>query len=143
MELNREQIIKALECCAYGGDATKTQVEVCLPCPYFNEGNCTDILKENALSLIKELTEENERLRGCVKSKEEVEAIMRATYEPLVKEILKEQIDKAIADTLSELKNRLTREIGTYLGISIIRVEDMFNLIDKIAKEMIGGETIE
>jgi hypothetical protein len=62
--LDREQIIKALECCTYGGDATKTQVEVCLPCPYFNEGNCTDILKENALSLIKQLTEENERLRA-------------------------------------------------------------------------------
>ena len=53
MELNAEQIKKALECCAYGGDITKIQVEVCLSCPYFNEGNCTDVLKENALALIK------------------------------------------------------------------------------------------
>lgn len=61
MELKRDLIIKALECCTYGGDVTKSQVEVCSPCPYFNEGNCTDILKENALSLIKELTEESKK----------------------------------------------------------------------------------
>lgn len=58
--LNAEQIIKAWECCAYGGDVTKSQVEVCLPCPYFNEGNCTDVLKENALALIKQLARERD-----------------------------------------------------------------------------------
>ena len=64
MELNREQIIKALECCTYGGDKTKSQVEVCSPCPYFYEGNCTQVLKEHALALIKELTDENERIKA-------------------------------------------------------------------------------
>lgn len=61
MELKREQIIKALGCCTCEGDATKSQYEICWHCPYFNEGNCTDILKENALSLIKELTEQVEK----------------------------------------------------------------------------------
>lgn len=61
--MERDDIIKALECCTYGGDFNKSQVEVCSPCPYFHEGNCTDVLKENALSLINELTEENERVK--------------------------------------------------------------------------------
>ena len=119
MELNREQIIKELE-------------------GLVNFTTCPEYIK-NALSLIKELTEEknkvfeagarnlsrlelsyltlevenaklteeNERLRGCVKSKEEVETIMRATYEPLVKEIAKEQIDKATADTVRKMQERL------------------------------------
>ena len=87
MELNREmtneEAIKWLaaieEKYIHGGDES-----------FDNQRRTALHLAKNALSLIKELTEENERVRGCVKSKEEVEAIMRATYEPLVKEILKE-----------------------------------------------------
>lgn len=62
--MERDQIIKALECCTYGGDKTKSQVEVCSPCPYFYEGNCTQLLKEHALALIKELVKENERIKA-------------------------------------------------------------------------------
>ena len=61
MELNREQIIKALEWCS--------ELRLCVDCPmraegYFSHsGNaCRKALMENSLSLIKELTEENERL---------------------------------------------------------------------------------
>ena len=66
MELNREQIIKALECCS-------ADTSDCHNCPYseFQEENCFDNAKKDALSLInsqeqmiKELTEENERLRA-------------------------------------------------------------------------------
>ena len=59
-ELNREQIIKALECCV-------TQGVACRTCPliYDKRGaRCYAYLKQDALSLIKELTEENERLRA-------------------------------------------------------------------------------
>ena len=69
MELNREQIIKALECC------TNKPYADCKNCPYeteIREKSCIDVgigcfitdLPLNALSLIKELTEENERLRA-------------------------------------------------------------------------------
>ena len=75
MELNREQIIKALECCIKAeswGDCED------LGCPAHTKQGCyfylrTDDDYENtiyielckdALSLIKELTEENERLRS-------------------------------------------------------------------------------
>ena len=54
-ELNREQIIKALECCDYGD---------CYPCPYRSIGvGCVQEAQSKALALINELTEENERLR--------------------------------------------------------------------------------
>lgn len=54
MELNREQIIKALEYC--------NTAKRCIDCPY-RESDC-ETLYPNALALIKELTEENERLRA-------------------------------------------------------------------------------
>ena len=56
MELNREQIIKALECCTIN--------KSCDGCPIFKESDyCIDILAPNVLTLIKELTEDMERVR--------------------------------------------------------------------------------
>ncbi len=56
MKLNREQIIKALECCASEG---------CETCPYSRMptlANCVLFTMGNALALIKELTEDVERV---------------------------------------------------------------------------------
>ena len=52
MELNRDQIIKALECCIN---------DECDKCGR-TFGNCQANLMTDALALIKELTEENEKL---------------------------------------------------------------------------------
>ena len=52
MELNREQIVKALECCITKWD--------CAFCP-IGKLECASI-KRGALALIRELTEENKRL---------------------------------------------------------------------------------
>ena len=59
MELNREQIIRALECCITPRDCE------CDDCSLDKYGslNCKWLLMSHSLSLIKELTEENERLR--------------------------------------------------------------------------------
>lgn len=58
MELNREQIIKALECCG-------TNDKSCSSCPLAKDYSpCSKTMADNALSLIKELTEENQRLRS-------------------------------------------------------------------------------
>ena len=62
MELNRDEIIKALRCCIEG---VSTDFN-CEKCPIFRTPNCMTILYEESLSLIKELTEENERLRADV-----------------------------------------------------------------------------
>ena len=72
-ELNRDQIIKALECCTSGinhkGDIP------CLDCPYDEcnivggtserqiTGTCSSWLKKDTLSLNNDLTEENESLK--------------------------------------------------------------------------------
>lgn len=54
MELNREQVIKALECCV--------ENTCCEECPAYDFCNGQEWLVENALALIRELTEENERI---------------------------------------------------------------------------------
>ncbi len=72
MELNQDQIIKALECCTRGRKSEEDRL--CLDCPY-NEcnlvggtserqtkGTCQGWLMKDTLALIKELTEENEGL---------------------------------------------------------------------------------
>ena len=56
MELNKEQVIKSLECC-------KSEGHICYKCSYRDVRigiSCRDKLSRDALDLIKELTEENE-----------------------------------------------------------------------------------
>lgn len=50
--MNREQIVKALECCS-------TDIPNCHECPY---KECKPSLSREALALIRELTEENEKI---------------------------------------------------------------------------------
>lgn len=53
--MEREQIIKTLECCSKG---------TCRACPLKEDYSpCLNTMAYSALSLIKELTDENERLR--------------------------------------------------------------------------------
>lgn len=65
--LNAKQIKKALECCRH----SDSDEEYCADCPYRTVKYCAAKISENALALInsqeqriKELTEENERLRA-------------------------------------------------------------------------------
>lgn len=55
MELNREQIVKALEQCEGKGG-------LCGACPFYWADNCTKRLCTSALALIRELTMEKEKL---------------------------------------------------------------------------------
>lgn len=137
MELKRDEIIKALEVCTYGGDMTKSQVEVCSPCPYFHEGNCTDVLKENALSLIKELTEEKERLRAILdEAKIMVDELKEKT--PIA---FDNETKKAKADTVREMQERLkyTLCINNEENTDFFDYAYTLETIDQIAEEMIGG----
>ena len=70
MELNREEIIKDLECCKFGKDEAK-----CKECNWhpWIKPRCWRLLASNALTLIKQLTEENERLKADVVPRSEVE----------------------------------------------------------------------
>lgn len=65
MELNRDQIIKALECCI-------NDIDCCYDCPFSaaDLSLCGGLrgLSAEALALIKELTEENEDLNKTISS---------------------------------------------------------------------------
>lgn len=87
MELNREQIIKALECCI------KNQCENCCQCGNWHEQwNCMTFLMKNALALIKELTQNSKVLLNSVKeslhAKEDKAACSVSIYD--IDEVLEE-----------------------------------------------------
>ena len=130
MELNREQIIKALECCQTQYDRN------CYECPYGRHRTrsisvitCSSILRKDLLSLVNELTEENERLSGKV-----------AEYEEERKyhfEMSRKRIAEAKADTVRKMQERLHERKVSYGNITfrVVPIDD----IDQIAEEMAEG----
>lgn len=121
MELNAEQIKKALELC--------TTTDDCVGCPYLiRRGNgailpCT--IDADALALIKQLTEENERLKQTItqlgKNNDEI-----ARVYPLA-------IKEAKANTVREMQERIkTRCIKSGIYPAIVA-----RAIDQVAKEML------
>ena len=123
MELNREQIIKALECCGANDDC------VGYKCPYYaNCQFCITRISKDALSLIKELTEENERLRG--------EKEHNAGQEEY---ILSTVMVAPIADTVRKMQERINAHFDSdsdYFRSSHGYIRDV---VDQIAKEMINN----
>lgn len=121
MELNREQIIKALE-------LHSQKAKPCLDeCSYAHRHYCGSEMAKDALSLINELTEENERLKsveftcGFVKPHKVLEC-------PIF-----DEIEKAKADTVREFAERLTTCFcpdADYSGYDIKRV------IEQIVNDM-------
>ena len=146
MELNREQIIKAMECCTSGD---------CYPCPYGNIGaGCGDRKDEDALALIKELTEELTHK----------ETAYNELYELTTEEIkdlyaerdrLTEENERLIAElakackALDEMRDRLKQAVcdNTYPDfnregkpVNIWKATTGYDLIDQIAKEVINEQ---
>lgn len=109
MELNREQIVKALECCS---DCN------CPECPYVPTEDCykgtmgcSEQMMRNALALIRELTEENERLRKTSEDGAECPTCHGigkiGTTNWLTKHLSKEQIAKEKAEAVAEFHREL------------------------------------
>ena len=117
MELNRDQIIKALECCI---DVNCGSIAVCPRREnHRNEYECQANLKKDALALIKELTEENAKLaHSCTK------------LETLYK-IESKRVDTVKADTVRKMQERLKAEAG-YFGRAVA-----VDVIDQIANELL------
>ena len=151
MELNREQVIKALECCAKG---------CCGDCPRspFSLGCCRKTMLD-ALSLIKELTEENKKLTEhnaqILQFGEEWEALARkfeAENKKLAEENERLKADAIVfenaleialdsqkqdrADTVRKMQMALWAHLSPY---SIYTTTEVGVLIDQIAKEMLEG----
>ena len=122
-ELNREQIIKDLECC-------KSEGHVCYKCSHRDVRigiSCRDALSRDALSLINELTEVNERLRAEVEN----QSILWKQHFESIYETAKETLK---ADTVRKMVEKIT-EHATNGYPRKVRLD----VIDQIAKEMEEG----
>jgi hypothetical protein len=135
MELNREKIIKALECCVVNSN--------CNGCPfwegYVTHRNCLQTACKNALSLIKELTEENERLRA---ENDKYEAENHAEFNKWLK--LEEATKRHHAELFEEAKIAVKEETVRKMQERIAEHATngyprkvRLDVIDQIAKEMV------
>ena len=93
-KLTDAEVKKALECCSQSGDFTKTQDEICSPCPYSNCGDCTGLLKANALDLIN-------RQEEMLRKSEKVELLADKTISTLQteNESLKAEVERLKKET--------------------------------------------
>lgn len=117
MELKRDEIIKALENCL-----TLEYGVACKGCPlsYKDERrmDCLELLMKNALSLIKELTEENEKLLDEFKSSPLTPSEYESLYRAKCWEC--EALRKTAEQTLEQLRadiNRFADKKGLVLTI--------------------------
>jgi hypothetical protein len=120
MEPKRNEIITALECCRGKG---------CKECPYnCNCATCISTLQGDALSLIKELTEENGRLKARV----------------LEENHLRHQAEEMLANGMSVVKADTVSKMHSEIEARCIKggIYPAFvaSTIDQIAKEMLEGE---
>ena len=115
MELNREQIIKALEHCASG-----TSSEACDGCPFNDMQLCdqeSNAIEKHALALIKELTVEVEALRGAANS-------------------YKMHYENVKSDTIRKMQLRFKDELSKSEGRLHFTFE-LCEMINQIAKKML------
>ena len=150
MELNAEQIKKALGCCH------PPLASDCNDCGYRGisvEGDvyigCSNRLMADALALINQLTEENERLRGILLQFTDIVHkwgnkngydTSEISLVPILNE--KSEIKKQIrSDTVRKMQETFKEEVRKY-DVAIC-TEDAEWLIDQIAKEMLEGENEE
>ena len=128
MELNREQIIKALECCII-------QHTECRKCPLLytacESGACYKQAKIDALSLINELTEENERLRDLC---DEV-AMYNEGFEK-DNALLRQDLKTVKADTVRKMQEML-KPIFVDKSYTLYTGACVHHTIDQITKEML------
>lgn len=115
-KMNREQIVKALECCSV--------YENCDGCPHFGgvtEDYCRYKTMVNALALIRELTKENEGLT----------------------ELLDARCDRCKererADTVRKMQKRLKGSLMRFKNEAFMAIVDV--CIDNVAKEMLEEDT--
>ena len=96
------------------------------------------LLMEHSLALItsqeqriKELTEENERVKARILA----ENHLRTQAE----EMLANGMNVIKADTVRKMQERLTMRFGTYTAKDMTPITEVFRLLDQIAKEMLEG----
>ena len=122
MEFTKEEVMKALECCS--GTTCKTSC----PLSPIREVNCGQLLINASLSLIKELTEENEKLNAEIADRE-------MSHINLYGE-MQERIKHTKVDTVLKMQDLLKRTIHNYNGYYL--AEDIDGDIAQVVAEMLG-----
>ena len=141
--LNAEQVKKALECCHSCNEAD------CKNCGYRQKAegvedlyiSCTNVLIADALALInsqeqriKELAEENERLRVVA----DMSDTTLTDALRIVNEFCDNRVKRSKADTVRKMAESIKLEF--YREFDEIIPSIMADRIDQIAKEMLEGE---
>ena len=100
---------------------------------------------------LKKAEAENERLKNCVKSEDEVRAIAKRTMEPLVKEITREQIDIAVKyakaeaykECIEKVKENANKCFASRNGV-VLEETTTYNIskisLDNLLKELVGED---
>ena len=134
MELNRDQIIKALECL---NDKHDRICDICPVLKLTNRGysSCRHIILDEAVAFIKELTEENERLIAenealAISEVKECEISQMLVYRirnkhPAVMAVISDTVKKMQECIAEHATNGYPRKVR-------------LDVVDKIAKEMLG-----
>ena len=129
MELNREQIIEALEICSSDDE----QCAYC--CPYAFKG-CARELAKDAFALYRELTEEKERIAH------ESQCHRQTVIDNLQRslEYLNEETERVRADTVRKMQERL--QIAFRSDDGSIREPHCYirYIVDQIAQEILEEE---
>lgn len=119
MKFNREEIIKALECCS---DCDCYNAKMQEDCPLINVPFCKNYLRKQSLVLIKELTEENEFHRKTISENAQ-----------MALEVTIDEIEKAKSDTVRKMQEKLKDKLYSQgLGTGEISYA-----IDHVAKEIL------
>ena len=133
MELNREEIVKALECLNDKHD------RICDICPVYKHtergySSCRHIILDEAVALIKELAVELEAMRSAANSYKLHNGKLTEENEDLkaIAEQYRKQFEEAKADTVREMHSKIKErciEGGIYPAF-------VARTIDQITKEM-------
>ena len=143
MKLKRDEIIKALECCT-----SEVTIEFnCSECPYIRKG-CNIAVMRDALALIKELTEKNEKWQTVALKQEDTMQMIaqekQAIYDELVTvkdenerlhascTELTRNLHECKADTVRKMQERIAEHATNGFPRKI-----RLDVVDKIAKEIL------
>lgn len=139
MKLNREEIIKSLECCGCVG----IPLHDCKSCHYNAVEYCRHKMAQDCLVLIKELIEENERLQYLIK---ELQQYNEAWVEDNGK--LRKEMKVIKTDTVWKMQDRLEDRINQTIQVFDFQISEcnairqalrgVKNDIYQIAKEILG-----
>ena len=114
MELNRDQIVKALEQCQKP-DCFKN----CKECAYhrWQSPTCRNVLSADALALNRELTEEIERLRAELDRTEKALIALDKAHNALFTETFRIEA-QAKADTVRKMQERIKQDAASVALLS-------------------------